>query len=202
MVKTSTKYDIQSKIIISSSTQNGLSTFLLSSDDIIRQALDARCPFINHYVKLLQTYNSANDITEKSIQDMRDKIQLKAGRGQSRYLTYIEINPTLSRPDIYDSIVSTHKLHHTSRLRMISHGLQIELGRHKRPATPTEERLCTCGDVETEKHYTQYCNLYTHIRHKYNINDELELPHILNTHFTHDYITELHDCREIFVRHT
>ena len=68
---------------------------------IIRQALDARCPFINHYVKLLQTYNSANDITKKSIQDLRDKIQLKAGRGQSRrYLTYIEINPTLSRPDI------------------------------------------------------------------------------------------------------
>ena len=136
---------------------------------IIRQALDSRCTFIIHYVKLLQTYNSANDITEKSLQDMRDRIRLKAGRGQSRYVTYIELNPTLSRPEIYDSIVPTYKLHHTTRIRMISHSLQIELGRHRRPIIPSEERLCVCGEVETEKHFTLYFNLYTHIRHKYDM---------------------------------
>ena len=169
---------------------------------IIRQALDVKCTFVNHYTKLLRTYNSANDITDKSLQDMRDRIRLKAERGQSRYITYIELNPTLRRPQIYDSIVPTFKLHNATRIRMISHSLQIELGRHRRPIIPSEERLCVCGEVETEKHFTQHCHLYTHIRHKYDINDELELPHILDTRYTHDYITELNDCREIFTRRT
>ena len=169
---------------------------------IIRQAMDVRCTFVNHYIKLMENYNSPNDITEKSLHEMRDRIRLKAERGQSRYATYIVLNPTLRRPEIYDNYVPTYKLHHTTRLRMISHSLQIELGRHKRPVIPSDERLCACGEVETEKHFTQHCNLYTHIRQKYAINDELELPHILNTHFTHDYITELHDCRDIFTRRT
>ena len=133
---------------------------------------------------------------------MRDTVRLKAGRGQSRYLTYIALNPTLNRPDIYDSIVPTFKLHHTTRIRMVSHSLQIELGRQKRPPTPTDERLCVCGEIETEKHFIQHCNLYTHLRHKYEIDHDIELAHILNTNFTYDYITELHDCREIFTRHT
>ena len=169
---------------------------------IIRQAMDARCSFVNHYIKLMERYNSADEITEKSLQDMRDAIRFKAGRGQSRYLSYIALNPTLNRPDIYDSIVPTYKLHHTTRIRMISHSLQIELGRQKRPPTPADERLCVCGEVETEKHFTQQCNLYTHIRHEYEINEDNELANILNTNFTYDYITELHNCREIFTRRT
>ena len=131
---------------------------------------------------------------------MREKIHLKADRGQSKYATYIKLNPLLRRPNIYDSIVPTYKLHHTTRIRMISHNLQIELGRQRRPTIPPEERLCICGDIETENHYTQHCNLYTHIRHKYEINDEMELHYILDSNFTHDYITELHNCREIFIR--
>ena len=167
---------------------------------IIRQAMDVRCTYVNHYIKLLRTFNSADDITEKSLQDMREKIHLKADRGQSKYATYIKLNPLLRRPNIYDSIVPTYKLHHTTRIRMISHNLQIELGRQRRPTIPPEERLCICGDIETENHYTQHCNLYTHIRHKYEINDEMELHYILDSNFTHDYITELHNCREIFIR--
>ena len=169
---------------------------------IIRQAMDARCPFINHYVKLMEKYDCANDITETSLQEMRDKIRMKADRGQSRYVTYTELNPTLRRPEIYDHFVPTFKLHNTTRIRMISHSLQIELGRHRRPPIPSDERLCACGEVETEIHFTQHCNFYTHIRQKYNINAEVELPHILNTQFTHDYITELIECREIFTRRT
>ena len=143
---------------------------------LIRQAIDARCPFINHYAKLVEKYDCANDITEKSLQDMRDKVRLKADRGQSRYATYIKVNPTLRRPEIYDHFVPTFKLHNTTRIRMISHSLQIELGRHHRPVIPSEERLCVCREVETEEHFTLHCNLYSHIRHKYDINDENELP--------------------------
>ena len=162
--------------------------------------MNARCSFINHYINLTERYNSADEITEKSLQDMRDAIRFKAGRGQSRYVTYIALNPTLNRPEIYDLIVPTFKLHHTTRIRMISHDLQIELGRQKRPPTPANERLCVCGEVETEKHFTQQCSLYTHIRHEYEINHNIELANILNTSFTYDYITELHNCREIFTQ--
>jgi hypothetical protein len=169
---------------------------------IIRQAMDTKCTFINHYIKLMQTYSSADDITDKSLQEIRHKIHMKAERGQSRYMTYIELNPLLRRPEIYDSIVPTYKLHHTTRIRMISHSLQVELGRQRRPAIPPEERLCKCGEVETEKHYTQHCNQYTHIRQKYTINNEIELQQILDSNFTYDYITELHNCREIFTRHS
>ena len=169
---------------------------------IIRQAMDARCTYINHYIKLMDKYNTPNDITEASLQDMRNRIRLKAERGQSRYATYIKLNPTLRRPDIYDHFVPTFKLHNTSRIRMTSHSLQIELGRHHRPVIPSEERLCVCGEVETEEHFTKHCNLYTHIRQKHDINHELELSHILDANYTHDYITELLDCREIFIRRT
>ena len=83
-----------------------------------------RYSFINPYIKLMERYNSANKITEKSLHDTHDVIHLKAGCKQSRDLTYIALNPTLKRPDISDSIVPTFKLHHTTRIRMISQSLQ------------------------------------------------------------------------------
>ena len=74
-----------------------------------------------------------------------------------------------------------------------------EIGRQKRPKVPVEERLCRCGNgVETEEHFLRDCNMYTHIRHKYDINQETELSHILDSNITFDYVTELHDCREIY----
>ena len=36
----------------------------------------------------------------------------------------------------------------------------------------------------------------------FGLNDEMELHYILDSNFTHDYITELHNCREIFIRHS
>ena len=81
---------------------------------------------------------------------------------------------------------------------MISHSLEIELGRQKRPKIPESERLCKCGEVETEDHFLRKCNMYTHIRHKYNIIQETELSYILDNNSTYNYITELHECREIY----
>ena len=167
---------------------------------IIRQAMDAKCNFIKHYTKLMDIYDSADQITEESLRSMKENVVMKAERGQSRYVAYLELNPTLRRPDIYTSIPPTYKLHHVTRVRMISHSLQIELGRHRRPVIPRDERLCECGEVETEEHFTRFCNQYTHIRHKYDVNQHTELSQILDCNSTYDYITELHDCREIFAQ--
>ena len=89
-----------------------------------------------------------------------------------------------------------------TQIRMISHNLQIELGRHRRPHIPNEERLCTCGDIETEEHYLKQCNQYTHIRHKHGIHQNTELSHIMDCNTTYDYITELYNCREIYTQNT
>ncbi len=52
-----------------------------------------------------------------------------------------------------------------SRFRMSSHHLAIELGRHQRPKTPAEQRLCTvCNVVQDEKHHILECQLTEHLR--------------------------------------
>ena len=167
---------------------------------IIRKAMDVNCSFITYYTTLANNYTSANEIIEKSLKNLADEVELKANRGKTRYETYIQINPTLSRPTVYDTTTQTYKLHNVTRLRMISHNLKIEIGRHKRPPTPREERLCTCGEIETEKHYLTSCNIYTHIREKYKIKNDHMLHIILDNNSTANYVTDLNNCKEIINR--
>ena len=48
-----------------------------------------------------------------------------------------------------------------SRLRVNSHLLEIERGRHTVPTTPIERRVCSfCSVVETEYHFATECLLY------------------------------------------
>ena len=106
------------------------------------------------------------------------------------------MNPTLTRANIYDKYIQTHKLQNVPLLRMISHNLKIETGRHRRPPIPREERLCTCGELETEKHYLTSCNIYTHIRDKYQVNNDDMVNILLDNNFTADYVSELNNCKE------
>ena len=55
-----------------------------------------------------------------------------------------------------------------TRLRLSSHHLKVETGRWSR--IPREAGLCTCGsgDVQTERHIIEKCQLNLHIRQKYN----------------------------------
>jgi len=47
-------------------------------------------------------------------------------------------------------------------LRVNSHTLEIERGRHTDPTTPIEKRLCHhCKVVETEFHFVTECTLYS-----------------------------------------
>lgn len=56
---------------------------------------------------------------------------------------------------------------HIARFRLSSHNLRIELGRHKRPFIPAEERLCEkCRvvEVEDEYHCLMVCPHWNNIR--------------------------------------
>ena len=152
---------------------------------IIRLGIDARCSFVDHYVQLDLKYENLDDITKQSLTEIQDTVRRKA-ENQSKYKSYMLINPLLERPSVYNRFIPTYKLHYASQLRCISHELEIEIGRYSR--TPREERLCSCGEVEDEEHFILYCHQYTHIRNKYfNENatyherlDHWETPNFLN----------------------
>ena len=116
---------------------------------IIRKTLDPNCQFIRHYVQLRSKYNAPEEITEESLLEMKNSIIRKAEANHSRYQSYIEMNPSLNRPCLYDRYVPTHKLVLVSRLRMVSHYLQIEMGRLKKVHVPVDQRLCSCWLIES-----------------------------------------------------
>ena len=53
-----------------------------------------------------------------------------------------------------------------SRLRLSSHNLGIEVGRHVRPMVPVDKRLCVeCeGEIDDEVHFLTVCKKYKSIR--------------------------------------
>ena len=86
---------------------------------IIRKAIDTNCSFIMYYTKLASNYTSAAGISEESIKMLKDELEWKAYLGKTRYQTYIEMNPTLTRANIYDKYIQTHKLQNVTWLRII-----------------------------------------------------------------------------------
>ena len=166
---------------------------------IIRQAVDAKCTYIKEYGWLATNFRSADEITAMSMQQLKDSVLRKADGGKSRYVAYLALNPTLERPSIYSTPTPTYKLHNASRLRMIRHELEIEMGRHRRPTVPLNERQCVCGEVETEQHFLETCRQYSHIRRSYNIGEDTRANELLNCEFTCDFTTELLECRKIFL---
>jgi len=72
--------------------------------------------------------------------------------------------------ELYLSYVSSPKCRKAlSRLRLSSHGLNIETGRYH-PRVPRHRRLCTqCGlsDIEDEYHFILVCNKYLNVRNQY-----------------------------------
>ena len=165
---------------------------------IIRKAMDNNCSFIKHYIELSKQFQTPNEITEKSLKLMQDQIRQKANNNKSKYKTYITINPTLCRPTIYDCYIPTHKLLLITRIRTISHNLEIEKGRQRRYKLPVEQRLCKCGDIEDENHFLRLCDNYIHIRNNYPVLSTLPIYLILDNIQVPEYINDLASCRQIF----
>ena len=128
---------------------------------------------------------------------MRESIKRKADMNQSRYKSFMDMNPHLVRPNLYNQYIPADKLLCVTRLRTVSHDLAIETGRHSKVVIPRESRLCTCGQVEDERHFVLNCPLYIQIRQKYNLAN-LPFSSQLDAYDTPDFIFELNQSRQIF----
>ena len=91
----------------------------------------------------------------------------------SRRVVYSGVmNTHLVVNDVYTkkhSIAEAHRIAFT-RFRTSSHSLVVETGRWNRRGRgrlPMEERLCSCGEIQTEIHVVSHCPLSQHIRDEY-----------------------------------
>ena len=65
-----------------------------------------------------------------------------------------------------------------TRMRLSSHSLAVEVGRWNRRGRgtlPMEERLCVCGQVQTERHVIEICPRTENIREQWNVSSMTNL---------------------------
>ena len=124
-------------------------------------------------------YFTGNEVTPLSVamDSLRASISQSAS---SRCVVYKEINPTCSVHSLYvnkHNINEAHRIAFT-RFRVSGHSLAIETGRWNRRGRgrlPLEERLCVCGEIQTERHVVQYCPVTLPIRNSFHFSSMEEL---------------------------
>ena len=149
---------------------------------------------IEHYEQLVTSFNSKDEIREKFMEENRKSIRVKAERGKSKYIKYLQVNPSLGTPKIYKSVNRHSDVSMVAGLRTSSHNLQIEMGRRTR--TPREDRKCLCGEVEDEDHFALSCDLYADIRRKHNVLTSTEISCMFDNDRHVEYLNELYKRRK------
>ena len=119
----------------------------------------------------------------------------------SRCLVYKEINPHFTLHDIYKTkhVINEFQRISFTRFRICGHSLAVETGRWNRRGRgrlPVEERLCSCGQVQTERHVVEACPLTENIRQMYDIT---RLEDLFNDNISnHEACAVIHEILEIF----
>ena len=68
-----------------------------------------------------------------------------------------------------------------TKLRLSSHNLEIERGRHTKPVTPVIERLCiVCGVIDDELHFVTSCKKHTTERERLYSYVDSHVPNFCN----------------------
>ena len=100
------------------------------------------------------------------------KTNIRLSESSRRVVYCRDINPDLTVHNLYltkSNIFEVHRVAFT-RFRVSSHSLAVETGRWNRRGRgrlPMEERLCSCGAVQSEEHVISFCPLSQHIRDEY-----------------------------------
>ena len=137
-----------------------------------------------HVLKIAIGYNDARsryimDLITNDYDDiLEDQLTLKMKIRNSlsnRVIFYRSVNPELEVHELYlKSSLGVKELERISwtKLRLSAHSLAIEKGRWNRRgrgSLPWEERLCSCGQVQTEKHIIENCPVSLAVRRAYAI---------------------------------
>ena len=110
------------------------------------------------------------------------------------------MNPNLEKANIYElRNVPTSKLQKVTKLRTITHPLAIETGRYGRNPKPIEERLCHCGEIETEEHFILKCQYYEHIRRRYNVDGGSIISEVLERDCVGALVSDLFHTRSLYI---
>ena len=128
----------------------------------------------NRYNSRKYVYNLINDHVVNDFKNEYEILKDKLIRSDSsRRVVYRDvINKDLIINDIYTKknfIIEAHRIAFT-RFRVSSHSLAVETGRWNRRGRgrlPMEERLCSCGEIQTEIHVVDHCPLSQHLRDQY-----------------------------------
>ena len=128
----------------------------------------ANCKYIKYYKHLEESYSSTLECREHLTAEFKtsfeNKIRASAADVDSRLGTYLEVNPTLTKPVFSDKLEFQRVC--ISRYRTGSHDLKIESGRIT--GTPRDERLCKCNTaIQTISHVLLHCPMLNDIRDKY-----------------------------------
>lgn len=112
---------------------------------------DSGCDFLDHYINLLNSYHSKDDIRTHFSNNLTNEVNTLAGQEDKyKFQLYKRFNPDLTPLEFY----KTH--FKFPRLRLSSHSMPVETGRWRR--IPREERLCTaCNTLGDEEHYIYTC---------------------------------------------
>ena len=135
-----------------------------------------------HVMRIVLNYNDVvsrdiRDMISNNINDVNiaiDTLKSRITNSNSNKLTFYKlINPQLDVHEIYTKNVRVNEIERMSwtRLRLSAHSLAIEKGRWNRRGRgrlPIEERLCPCGQVQTECHVIESCVMSSQIRQTYN----------------------------------
>ena len=130
---------------------------------------------VSRYIRNLISENN-NDIEEGKYE-----LQLKLRNSTSnRIMFYKTVNPNLVVHDIYTNQLKVNEIERVSwtRMRLSAHSLAIETGRWNRRGRgrlPMDERLCSCGEIQTETHVIENCPVSLQIRQTYNVTTALDL---------------------------
>lgn len=134
----------------------------------IRIVLRNTCP-TSHYVRDL--INKSTDDVQVAMEKIKVKVRLSESNRMSMYLS---VNPGLSVHEIYKSKNKINEWERVSwtRFRVSAHSLAVEKGRWSRWGrghVPMEERLCSCGQVQSERHVVMECLRTQNIRRECNV---------------------------------
>ena len=157
---------------------------------MVNFVLNSRFLTKNYLKELLE---SEINVVSEALNNLKQDI-ITSDSSKCRY--YISINPDLKVHDIYNTKVRLNELERKSwtKFRLSAHSLEIETGRWNRRGRgrlPIEERLCQCGQIQTERHVVETCTMSQHVRELHNLsslenlmvdrNDYANICHVVHT---------------------